>query len=74
MYAYTARSESPSDLAKVGAFWTANARLALDLAAFSPRDGEIYLAAENVFNRKYEYFPGYEMPGVMLYVGMKLRF
>ncbi len=74
MYAYTARSESPSDLAKVGAFWTANARLALDLAAFSPLDGEIYLAAENVFNRKYEYFPGYEMPGVMLYVGMKLRF
>ena len=74
MYAYTVRSANPSDLSKVPCFWTANLRLACDLKAFSPLDGEVYLAAENVFNRHYEYFPGYEMPGTMLYVGLKLKF
>ena len=74
MYAYTVRSADPSDLAKVPCFWTANVRLSCDLAAFSPLDGEIYVAGENVFNRHYEYFPGYEMPGAMVYVGCKLRF
>ena len=53
---------------------SANARFAVDLEAFSPLDGEIYIAAENAFNRKYEYFPGYEMPGVMFYTGTKIRF
>lgn len=74
MYAYTVRSADPSDLSKVPCFWTANVRLACDLEAFSPLDGEIYVAGENVFNRHYEYFPGYEMPGAMIYVGCKLRF
>ncbi len=74
MYAYTVRSADPSDLSKVPCFWTANIRLACDLKAFSPLDGEVYVAAENVFNRRYEYFPGYEMPGTMLYAGWRLRF
>ncbi|MBR1920412.1 MAG: TonB-dependent receptor plug domain-containing protein, partial [Kiritimatiellae bacterium] len=74
MHAYTTRSADPEDLSKVPCFWTANVRLACNLAAFSPLDGEIYVAGENVFNRKYEYFPGYEMPGAMVYVGCKLRF
>ena len=74
MYAYTVRSADPADLAKVPCFWTANIRLACDLKAFSPLNGEIYVAAENAFNRKYEYFPGYEMPGVMFYIGTKIRF
>ena len=74
MYAYTTRSGDPADLAKVPCFWTANVRLACDLAAFSSLDGEIYVAGENVCNRHYEYFPGYEMPGAMVYVGCKLKF
>jgi outer membrane cobalamin receptor len=37
-------------------------------------DGEVYVAAENAFNRHYEYFPGYEMPGTMVYIGCKLKF
>ena len=74
MYAYTTRTSSPSDLAKVPAYWTLNARLALDLAAVSPQKGEIYLACENLLNRKYEYFPGYPMCGAMIYLGVKLRF
>ncbi len=74
MYAYTTRSATPSDLAKVPCFWTANLRLACDLEAFSPLDGEVYIAGENVFDRHYEYFPGYEMPGAMVYVGLRLKF
>ena len=74
MYAYTARSSSVSDLAEVPRFWTANVRLALDTRIVLPIDGEWFVACENVFDRRYEYFPGYEMPGAMLYVGMKIRF
>lgn len=74
MYSYTSRAVEVNDLAEVSGYWTANVRLALDTRAVLPIDGEWYLAAENVFNRHYEYFPGYEMPGVMLYAGMKIRF
>ena len=74
MYAYSTRSSNPSDLSKVPCFWTANVRLACDLAAFLPLDGEIYVAGENIFNRDYEYFPGYEMPGAMIYTGIRLKF
>ena len=74
MYAYSTRSADPSDLSKVPCYWTLNVRLACDLQAFSPLDGEIYLAGENVLNRRYEYFPDYEMPGAMVYVGVKLKF
>ena len=38
------------------------------------KGGEVYVAAENAFNRHYEYFPGYEMPGTMVYIGCKLKF
>lgn len=74
MYAYATRSANPSSLSKVSAFWTLNVRLALDIDAFAPCGGEIYVACENVFDRHYEYFPGYEMPGAMIYTGVKLRF
>lgn len=74
MYAYTVRSADPSDLAKVPCYWTANVRLACDLEAFSPLRGEVYVAGENIFNRDYEYFPGYEMPGAMVYAGCRLKF
>ena len=74
MYAYTARSSSPSDLAQVPRFWTANVRIALDTRVILPVDGEWFVACENVLDRRYEYFPGYEMPGAMLYAGMKIKF
>jgi outer membrane cobalamin receptor len=74
MYAYTARSEKPNELSKVPCWWTANVRLACDLKAFSSLNGEIYIAGENVFNRDYEYFPGYEMPGAMVYAGCRWKF
>ena len=74
MYAYTVRSADPGDLSKVPCFWTANVRLACDLKAFSPLKGEVFVAGENVFNRDYEYFPGYTMPGAMVYVGCRWKF
>lgn len=73
-YAYSSRAVSVADLEKVAAYWTANTRLALDLRAFCPLDGEIYVSGENIFNRHYEYFPGYPMPGAMMYTGIKVRF
>lgn len=74
MYAYSTRASEVDDLAEVAGFWTANLRLALDTRFCLPLDGEWYVALENLFNRKYEYFPDYEMPGIMVYCGMKLRF
>lgn len=74
MYAYTARSSSPSDLSQVPRFWIANVRLALDTRVVLPIDGEWFVACENVFDRRYEYFPGYVMPGAMFYAGMKIKF
>ncbi|MCQ2368181.1 MAG: TonB-dependent receptor plug domain-containing protein [Kiritimatiellae bacterium] len=74
MYAYSTRSSEVKDLAEVDGFWTANLRLALDTRVCLPVDGEWYVAVENIFNRHYEYFPDYEMPGTMAYVGMKIRF
>ena len=74
MYSYTSRAAEVKDLAEVSAFWTMNVRLALDTRVCLPIDGEWYVAVENVLNRHYEYFPGYEMPGTMLYCGMKIRF
>ena len=50
MYAYTVRSADPADLAKVPCFWTANIRLACDLKAFSPLDGEVYVATHGEYN------------------------
>lgn len=74
MYAYSVRSQEVDDLKRVSDYWTLNARLSLDMRACLPMDGEWYVAAENLLDRRYEYFPGYEMPGIMIYFGMKLRF
>lgn len=74
MYAYSVRSQQVDDLKRVSDFWTLNARLALDTRVCLPVDGEWYVAAENLLDRRYEYFPGYEMPGIMVYLGMKIRF
>lgn len=47
---------------KVGAFASVNARLSYPLAALGKK-GEIFLAVKNLFDRDYEYRPGYAMPG-----------
>ena len=74
-YAYSVRANpDPATLEKLNDFLVFNARAALDLRAFSKLDGELYVAAENFTNQDYEYFPGYPMPGIVWYVGTKLKF
>ena len=74
-YAYSVRANpDPATLEKLDSFLVFNARAALDLRSFCKLDGELYVAAENFTNQDYEYFPGYPMPGIMWYAGMKLKF
>ncbi len=74
-HAYSVRANpDPATLEKLENFLVFNSRLALDTRAFCKLEGELYLAAENFTNQHYEYFPGYEMPGVLWYTGMKLKF
>lgn len=74
-YAYNSRtSPNPAALEKLDDFLLFNTRLALDLRAFCKLDGELYIALENFTHQHYEYFPGYEMPGILWYTGMKVRF
>ena len=74
-YGYSVRANpDPATLEKLDDFLVFNARAALDLRAFSKLDGELYVAAENFTNQAYEYFPGYPMPGIVWYVGTKLKF
>ncbi|MFA7172532.1 MAG: TonB-dependent receptor plug domain-containing protein [Kiritimatiellia bacterium] len=72
-YAHSMRSANP-DLHRLESYFVFNTRLAFDLQALSQLNGELYIAAENFTNQHYEYFPGYPMPGVMWYTGMKLKF
>jgi len=72
-YAYSMRATDPT-LNKLDSYVTLNTRVSLDLKAFSSLKGELYVAVENLGDADYEYFPGYPMPGVMWYTGMKLKF
>jgi iron complex outermembrane receptor protein len=58
---------------KVGAFAIVNARLSYPLAAMGKK-GEVFLAVENLFDRDYEYRPGYAMPGVSGQLGLSASF
>ena len=72
-YGYSVRTVNPV-LEKLDDYHVVNTRLSLDLQSFSKLKGEVYVAAENFTNQHYEYFPGYPMPGIMWYTGMKLKF
>lgn len=71
-YAYSMRGTP--DLSKLDNYMLFNTRVAFDLRSVLPVDGELYVAVENFTNQHHEYFPGYPMPGVMWYSGMKLKF
>lgn len=58
---------------KVGAFAVANARLSYPLPELGKK-GEVFLAVENLFDRSYEYRPGYPMPGRWGQVGLSASF
>ena len=72
-YGYSMRTVNPA-LQKIDDFVVFNTRVSLDLRAFSKLGGELYVAMENFTDQRYEYFPGYPMPGIVWYTGMKLTF
>ena len=75
MNAYSVRSSADQDdLREIGEAAVLNTRFAVPLDSFTPFGGEIYLSAENLTNTKYEYYPGYPMPGIMWYLGCKFKF
>ncbi len=72
-YAYSMRTPEPV-LQKLDDFFVLNTRLALDLQTVSSLHGELSLALENLGDTTYAYFPGYPMPGLLAYAGVKVRF
>ena len=75
MYAYSVRASSDAaDLTELKEGVLINTRLAVPLESFSPVQGEIFAALENLADRNYEYYPGYPMDGIMWYVGTRIQF
>lgn len=66
-----ARANGAVNTAEVGGFAVANLRAAYALQMLGPR-GEVYLALENLGDRRYAYRPGYPMPGRSGQVGVNL--
>lgn len=67
------RNSLASNTEKVDSFAIVNARVSYPLAALGKK-GEVFLAVENLFDREYEYRPGYEMPGVSGQLGFSASF
>lgn len=57
----------------VAAFTVANVRLGYPMASLGKK-GEVFVAAENLFNTTYAYNPGYPMPGRSMQVGLAASF
>ena len=75
-YAYNGRTgmPSPADLEKLDSYFVGSSRLALDLAAVSRFNGELYFSVENFTDEDYEFLPGYPMAGRNVSSGLKLKF
>lgn len=58
---------------RVGSFAVTNARMSYPLPQLGKK-GEVFLAAENLFGRNYEFQPGYPMPGRSGQVGISASF
>ena len=57
----------------VDSFTVANVRVSYPLSQLGKK-GEVFLAVENLFDEKYEYVPGYTMPGISGQVGVSASF
>jgi len=62
--------------AKVGNTFLLNAKLSysFELPPILLKKGEVFVAAENITNKMYEYAPGYKMPGATVMAGFSLTF
>lgn len=75
MDAYSVRAEADrADLRHVDGAFVFNTRLAVPLRSFTPLDGEIFAAIENLADSKVEYYPGYPTGGIMWYIGCRVKF
>ncbi|MBI3100745.1 MAG: TonB-dependent receptor [Burkholderiales bacterium] len=68
-----ARAAGAVNTDKVSTFAVFNARLSYPLPALGKK-GEVFLAVENLFDRSYEYKPGYPMPGRWGQIGLSASF
>lgn len=68
-----ARRADTENTKEVDAYTVINARLGYGWQ-WDRILGEIFVAAENLFDADYEYQPGYPMPGATAMVGLDLRF
>ncbi len=67
------RNTLTANTTKVDSFAIVNARLSYPLPGIGQK-GEVFLAVENLFDRDYEYRPGYTMPGVSGQIGLSASF
>jgi iron complex outermembrane receptor protein len=58
---------------EVDAFTVANVRVSYPIPQMGKK-GEVFVAAENLFDEKYEYAPGYRMPGISGHLGVIASF
>ena len=58
---------------EVDAFTVANVRVSYPIPEIGKK-GEVFVAAENIFDEKYEYAPGYRMPGISGHLGVIASF
>jgi iron complex outermembrane receptor protein len=58
---------------EVDAFTVANVRVSYPIPQMGKK-GEVFVAAENLFDEKYEYAPGYRMPGISGHLGVIANF
>lgn len=58
---------------QVDAFTVANARVAYPMPQLGKK-GEVFVSVENLFDKHYQYRPGYEMPGIWGQVGVAASF
>jgi iron complex outermembrane recepter protein len=68
-----ARASGAPNLSQVAGFTVVNARVGYKLPALGER-GEVFLAAENLLDRQYEFRPGYPMAGRSFQVGLHANF
>ena len=66
---------NPDKAPKVGSYTIANAKLSCFLGNLSGASGasHVFLAVENFTNSRYEYKPGYPMPGAAAFLGLNFE-
>jgi len=70
-----ARREGAENTNKIGSYYLVNAKLSYFLPLYQDViDTEIFLAGENLTDVRYEYQPGYPMPGMTAMLGIRVSF